>query len=267
MRIGRALTPLSDMLRKGRPFHWTAEHDVVWEKIRGYVENLKWLYHPDQTKPFVLYTDASDRAMGACLMQEQNGRYVPIEYLSKKFSEAKRKWPTCEQELYALLTAIVKWRPYLIMRHFTAYTDHKNLECLFSENGRSVNNRLNRWKLQLSEYDFTVKHLRGDRNVIADMLSRHGAVDKETLENFHRLALASVQTCVACVAPHCCGPSAPAILPLNLRGGRNRCLPPAPPAGRGRRRRRLCRRTRLRSVCKHAQPREYPNRVCRALRE
>ena len=89
-------------------------------------------------------------------MQEQNGEYVPIEYMSKKFSAAERKWPTCEQELFALVTAIRKWRPYLITREFVAYSDHKNFETLFGPHGNSVNRRLNRWKLQLSEFDFTV---------------------------------------------------------------------------------------------------------------
>ena len=84
----------SDKLAKGVPFEWTDAMEDAWIELRKLVANLKWLYHPDQTKPFTVFTDASDRAMGACLMQLQGGRYVPIEYLSKKFSSAEQKWPT-----------------------------------------------------------------------------------------------------------------------------------------------------------------------------
>ena len=78
------------------------------------------------------------------------------------------------------------------MQHFDAYTDHKNLKCLFGKHGNSVNKRLLRWKLMLSEYYFTVHHIRGELNVIADLLSRHGAVDKISLERFHGLSLDAV---------------------------------------------------------------------------
>jgi hypothetical protein len=108
MRIGAYLVPFSDMLKKGVHFQWTDALEDAWTKIRELVKDLKWIYHPDQMKAFVIYTDASDRALGACLMQLQGDRYVPIEYLSKKFTPAERKWPTCEQELFALVVAIRK---------------------------------------------------------------------------------------------------------------------------------------------------------------
>ena len=50
-----------------------------------------------------------------------------------------------------------KWKHYLLLRHFTLYTDHRNLVALFDAKSKLENNRLNRYALTLSEYSFTTK--------------------------------------------------------------------------------------------------------------
>jgi hypothetical protein len=38
-----------------------------------------------------------------------------------------------------------------------------------------------RWKIQIQEYDFTLEHIAGEDNIVADGLSRHCAVDKDVV--------------------------------------------------------------------------------------
>ncbi|ETO04417.1 hypothetical protein RFI_32980, partial [Reticulomyxa filosa] len=80
---------------------------------------------------------------------------------------------TSEKELYALVYAIQKWRHYLLLRKFIAYTDHKNLSSLFKLSGKHANSRLSRWALLLSEFSFEARYFPGRDNTIADFLSRH----------------------------------------------------------------------------------------------
>jgi hypothetical protein len=55
-------------------------------------------------------------------------------------------------------------------RHFQLRTDHKALEWL--NTARFTNSKLERWAMQLQEYDFDVKYIQGSTNVVADYLSR-----------------------------------------------------------------------------------------------
>ena len=54
-------------------------------------------------------TDASDKAIGAVLLQE--GR--PIAFESKKLDRAQQNYSTYEREIYAIIYALKKWRHYL----------------------------------------------------------------------------------------------------------------------------------------------------------
>jgi hypothetical protein len=133
---------------------------------------LHCLIHPDPLAEFFLYVDASDLAVGGVLLQQRDGHLVPIEFSSKKLTEQQRRWPTCELETFAVVLFTKHWRKFLLPRRFTIFTDHKNLVALFGPHQCSLNQRLQRWALQLSEMDFVVKYVPGDQNAMADYLSR-----------------------------------------------------------------------------------------------
>jgi len=75
---------------------------------------------PDFTVPFDLETDASGKAMGAVLMQQQH----PIAFFSKQFCPRLLRSSTYVSELHAITTAVKKWRQYLLGHSFTIHTDH-----------------------------------------------------------------------------------------------------------------------------------------------
>lgn len=62
------------------------------------------------------------------------------------------------------------FRPYLFGRKFKIVTDHKPLQWIM--NLKEPNSRLTRWRLKLSEYDFSVVYRKGKNNTNADALSR-----------------------------------------------------------------------------------------------
>ncbi|CAM5129732.1 unnamed protein product [Natator depressus] len=54
---------------------------------------------PDFDKPFLLTTDASERGVGAVLMQEgPDQEFHPVVFLSKKLSERESNWSVSEKE-------------------------------------------------------------------------------------------------------------------------------------------------------------------------
>ena len=58
---------------------------------------------PDQSKPFVLNTDACKYAIGATLQQDQGNGLQPVAFFSAKMSDAERNYDVREQEFMALM--------------------------------------------------------------------------------------------------------------------------------------------------------------------
>jgi hypothetical protein len=77
----------------------------------------------------VIECDASGVGIGAVLMQ--SGK--PIAFLSKALKGKVVHMSTYEKELFALVTAIQKWRPYLVGRPFVVKTDHQSLKFLLEQ--------------------------------------------------------------------------------------------------------------------------------------
>ena len=125
---------------------------------------------PDPNISFKVQTDASKIGIGAVLMQTHSNGDLPIAYLSKKFTSAQMNWPTTEQECYAIIYAIEKWHKYLDGRPFSIETDHKPLLPLNTK--QQLNSKCERWRLKLQQYQFTIRHIKGKYNTIADYLSR-----------------------------------------------------------------------------------------------
>lgn len=87
-------------------------------------------------------------------------------------TKSERNYSTIQKEAYAIVWCVSKLEYYLLGRKFTLVTDHKPLSWLKTMSGKRVNSVLNRWILELSQFDFDVIHRPGVINANADALSR-----------------------------------------------------------------------------------------------
>jgi RNase H-like domain found in reverse transcriptase/Integrase zinc binding domain/Integrase core domain len=121
----------------------------------------------------VLDTDASNEQIG-CVLQQKNentGRLHPVGFWSRVLSPAEKKYSTVEKEGLAITWAVKTLRPYLEGKHFRIRSDQSSLSWIFSAS--SVDNpRLARFRLKLAGLSFSVFHLPGTSNQVADGLSR-----------------------------------------------------------------------------------------------
>ena len=169
---------------------WTTEDERLLRNIINNLAEATQLTIPDTTQPFILTTDASDKAIGAVLEQEFNGVRKPIAFFSRVLQEAERRYDTFGRELLAIYDAITHFKRLLQHQHFTIYTDHKPIIPLLSK--MSITEKHPRRILQqlsrLSDYEFTAHHISGEQNDVADLLSRPeeptATVNTTTLEDF-----------------------------------------------------------------------------------
>ena len=165
---------LTQLTRKKQKFSWNNQHKAAFETLQAALVSPNILAFPRVDLPYRLYTDASDHAVGAILVQchedgIQNVERV-VQYHSQQLNDIQRRWSTIEQEAFAIISAVTKLRPYLYGAEFTIFTDHKPLLSLFDK--KILNAKLQRWALTLSEYGATIKYHAGKNNIRADFLSR-----------------------------------------------------------------------------------------------
>ena len=60
----------------------------------------------DTEKLSRIETDASDLAIGACLIQEYEGKWHPVVYILRKLSPAKQNYDIYNKELLAIVAAL-----------------------------------------------------------------------------------------------------------------------------------------------------------------
>ena len=109
--------------------------------------------------------------MACAVLSTSHGTVV--EYASRAFTAAEKKYCTSEQECLAIVWATRKLRHYLIGARFTLETDHKPLEWLESaRKSHARAQRLEHWALELRAFEFDIVHRPGKFNQHADALSR-----------------------------------------------------------------------------------------------
>ena len=117
-------------------------------------------------------TDTSLLTAGAVLMQpDTTGDLHPCAYFSKTFSAAERNYDIYDQELLAVILALVEWKQYLqgISHSISVLTDHKNLSYLKDPHKLSCCQA--HWSLFLQDFDIVWKVTPGMQLGPADALS------------------------------------------------------------------------------------------------
>ena len=138
-------------------------------KLKDSIMQAPILQYPNPIRRYIVYKDASDDACRAQLTQEHNGTEFPIAFLFHTFSETQRKWSTTEQEAYGVYYAVTKWNYHLQGADIIVRNYHKLLAKFL--NGKNVNNKVNRWGLELATYNITFEWISEAKNKAADCLS------------------------------------------------------------------------------------------------
>ncbi len=176
----RMAQPLHQLIPKGatgkHPVQWNEPAEEGFNQLLSAIEKCPTLYFLKNNAEVFLHTDASDNGIGAYLFQKQGKNTYPVAFVSKSLNPTQLRWSTHEKEGYAIYYTLTKLEYLLQGIHFTMMTDHANLVYINTEGSPKVK----RWKLAIQEFDFSVYHIPGKDNVVADAFSRLG--DRQPVE-------------------------------------------------------------------------------------
>ena len=156
------------------PAKWPRdEMRAAFEVMQEAVQVQLSLAHLDYAHAIVVSADASVLGVGGYVSNRylnEDGEEVNrvVACASHAFTAAESRWITLEQEAFALIWVVMHFRGILFGQPFILETDHRNLT--YIHGGTSP--KVMRWALALQNFRFTLVHVPGVTQHVADALSR-----------------------------------------------------------------------------------------------
>ena len=121
------------------------------------------LSYSNFNKEFHVFMDASDYQLGVVIMQNNK----LLAFYMQKMNQAQQKCITREQELLSIVETLKSFENILLGQCIVVHTDYLNLL-----NKKLASNHLIWWHMLLEEYGPTCVYVKGEKNVVANSLSR-----------------------------------------------------------------------------------------------
>lgn len=173
---------------------WGTDQEVAFETIKEVLSSEPILSQYDPSADIRVTCDASKVAIGAVLeiaVKTNNKiKWHVVEYFSKSLKKAERNYYVGDLEFLAIVTALKKFRYYLIGKQFAVRTDHAPLATY--NHHADLNSRLQRQLDSIQEFDFKVEVLKGTENVVADALSRMPTAMRAGVDTFAKTVVCAV---------------------------------------------------------------------------
>lgn len=167
--LSAATAPMRELLKERNHFQWDEQvQGQSFEMVKRLISQAPVLKFFDPTVSVELQCDASDKGLGACLLQEGQ----PVAYASRSLTDTEVAYAQIEKETLAIVFAAERFEQFIYGRPVKVDTDHKPLETIFKKNLNSAPRRLQRMLLRLQKFDLTVSYKKGTEMYLADALSR-----------------------------------------------------------------------------------------------
>jgi hypothetical protein len=149
--------PLYALLKKDVVWTWSEEAQEAFTTLKEKLLKFPILKRPDFSRVFILYTNWSAFGIGVIfgLLVVKGKEYV-ITYASQNNNKVKSNYSSYKGERFAIIWAVIHFKPYFYGIKFTLYTDHQPIKWLMTNDKFSV--KLVRWAPVLQKYEFKFIH-------------------------------------------------------------------------------------------------------------
>ncbi len=108
---------------KNVPWHWDEVHQRAFYHVKASIAKDVVLAYPDYSKVFEIYTDASNKQLGAVITQDNR----PIAFFSWKLSNTQCIYSVTKIELLATGETLKEFKGILWSQNIKVFTNHANL--------------------------------------------------------------------------------------------------------------------------------------------
>ena len=121
----------------------------------------------------ILQIDANDHLWGSILIEEVRNKICYCGYASRQFKDSEKHYHTTFIDALAVKNGVKKFDFHLRGNYFELQMDNLSFPKILEFNNKmSPNPQIFRLKDWFSHYDFNVKHIKGNHNVMPNFLSR-----------------------------------------------------------------------------------------------
>ena len=195
--------PIRELLNKNSAWSWGPQQGQAFSDIKRDLTTPPGLALYDATADTKVSADASSYGLGAVLLQRKDtADWRPIAYASRALSDTERRYAQVEKEALATTWACEQFRDFLIGLTFQVDTDHKALLALLgSKRLDEMSPRIQRFRMRLMHFSFSIAHVPGKDLATADTLSRAPMpqthpqtrqADEQSIESFVNAVLSSL---------------------------------------------------------------------------
>jgi hypothetical protein len=154
------------LTKKRKIPRWSIQAEESFNQLEQTMTCAPVLAWPNFSKPFIVECDAFGLDIEAVLLQDTQ----PIVFFSAKSSkEGSWAYLHMKKEMLALVSAIQRWRPYLLGSKFIVRTNQKSRKFLLDQTISTTAQQ--RWLVKLLGYDYEIEYKRGKENYVIDALS------------------------------------------------------------------------------------------------
>lgn len=172
--LSAVTTPIRLLLNKNAVWTWDQAQATSFETLKRMVASNACMASYNPELPTLVSADASSFGLGAVLLQEQQtGERRAVAFASRALTTAEQRYSQIEKEALGVSWAIERFEEFLRGLSFVVETDHQPLvRLLGSADLDLMPPRIQRFRIRLMRYQFTVKYVPGKYLATADTLSR-----------------------------------------------------------------------------------------------
>ena len=171
--IAGPLNQLTGGSKKQARITLSEEHIRAFKETTAALAKATTLAYEHQGRPLILYSDASEAYVGAALEQEsEEGVIRPLAFYSKKLPVLKTYRSAFFRELRGIYMSMKHFQVRILGREIIIKTDNKSVaNALENQSGTQTPDE-QRYISIIKEYNPKVVFIPGQKNVVADALSR-----------------------------------------------------------------------------------------------